>query len=134
MSDRRDYGSITDADLVAYLDGMLDDESTEYVEREIAKDRALEPVEVDPGELMAEVCRQQQDKAKEIGITLVCEAEPGEHLAWMRTRRGTYMQTPMVYRGVAWFCQDNGVVAAFGPVSGSANPRSRTSARPVPAL
>lgn len=42
MTDRRDYGPITDEDLVAYLDGMLDDESTEHVERELAKDRALE--------------------------------------------------------------------------------------------
>ena len=42
MTDRRDYGPISDEDLVAYLDGMLDDESTGHVERELAKDRALE--------------------------------------------------------------------------------------------
>jgi PAS domain S-box-containing protein len=43
-----------------------------------AKDRSLEPVEVDPGELAADVCRLQQDKAQEIGVSLVCEAEPGD--------------------------------------------------------
>ena len=42
MTNSRDYGPITDEDLVAYLDGMLDDEPTEHVERELAKDRALE--------------------------------------------------------------------------------------------
>lgn len=42
MTNSRDYGPITDEDLVAYIDGMLDDESTEHLERELAKDRALE--------------------------------------------------------------------------------------------
>lgn len=42
MSSRQDYGPISDEDLVAYLDGMLDDDSTEYVEHEVTKDRALE--------------------------------------------------------------------------------------------
>lgn len=42
MINWRDHGPITDAELVAYLDGMLDDESTEFVERELAKDRDLE--------------------------------------------------------------------------------------------
>lgn len=42
MNGTREYGPITDADLLAYLDGMLDDESTEHVEREVAKDRDLD--------------------------------------------------------------------------------------------
>jgi len=42
MTNNRDYGPITDEDLVAYLDGMLDDESTEHVAREVAKDRSLD--------------------------------------------------------------------------------------------
>lgn len=42
MNNNREYGPISDADLVAYLDGMLDDESTEHVAREVAKDRDLD--------------------------------------------------------------------------------------------
>jgi anti-sigma factor RsiW len=42
MNGRREYGPITDADLLAYLDGMLDDEPTEHVEREAANDRDLD--------------------------------------------------------------------------------------------
>lgn len=42
MINWRDHGPITDAELVAWLDGMLDDKSAEYVERELAKDRDLE--------------------------------------------------------------------------------------------
>lgn len=42
MNNNREYGPISDEDLVAYLDGMLDDESTEHVEREVAKDRHLD--------------------------------------------------------------------------------------------
>lgn len=42
MTGNRDYGPISDEDLVAYLDGMLDDESTEHVAREVAKDRDLD--------------------------------------------------------------------------------------------
>jgi PAS domain S-box-containing protein len=41
-----------------------------------AKDRALEPAEVEPGEMAAEVCKLQQGKAKEVGATLVCNATP----------------------------------------------------------
>lgn len=42
MNNNRDYGPISDEDLVAYLDGMLDDESMEHVAREVAKDRDLD--------------------------------------------------------------------------------------------
>jgi signal transduction histidine kinase len=42
-----------------------------------AKDRALEPTEVEPGELAADVCELQQSKAKEIGVELVCRRGPG---------------------------------------------------------
>ena len=42
MSNSRDHGPVTDEDLVAYLDGMLDDELAAHVEREVKHDRALE--------------------------------------------------------------------------------------------
>lgn len=53
------------------------------------------------------------------------EEEPGEHLAWMATSRGTYMQTPLVYRGLAWLCKDNGVVACFDARTGEQHYRER---------
>lgn len=42
MSNWRDHGPVTDEDLVAYLDGLLEGEETEHVEREVNLDRALD--------------------------------------------------------------------------------------------
>ena len=42
MSKWRDQQPVTDEDLVAYLDGMLDGDRAEFVEREVKMDRALE--------------------------------------------------------------------------------------------
>ena len=53
------------------------------------------------------------------------ESEPGEHVAWMAERRGTYMQTPIVYDGLAWFCKDDGVVACFDAETGDEFYRER---------
>ena len=41
MSNWRDHGPVTDEDLVAYLDGMLEDELADYVEGEVRSDRDL---------------------------------------------------------------------------------------------
>ncbi len=42
MSNSRDHGPVTDEDLVAYLDGMLDETLAAHVEREVKRDRSLE--------------------------------------------------------------------------------------------
>lgn len=44
--------------------------------------------------------------------------EQKEFLAWGTTSRGNYMQTPLVYGDLAYFCRDNGVVTCFDAVSG----------------
>lgn len=41
MINWRDHGPVTDEDLVAFLDGMLDAELADYVEREVKMDRGL---------------------------------------------------------------------------------------------
>jgi outer membrane protein assembly factor BamB len=53
------------------------------------------------------------------------QEQPGEHLAWLATQRGTYMQTPIVYAGLAWFCKDNGTVACFDASTGEEHYRER---------
>ena len=42
MSNWRDHGPVTDEDLVAYLDGMLEGDEAEYIEREVKMDRGLD--------------------------------------------------------------------------------------------
>ena len=49
----------------------------------------------------------------------------GEHLAWMTTRRGTYMQTPMVYRDLIWLCHDSGTLTCCDAWSGEEHYRER---------
>lgn len=44
---------------------------------------------------------------------------------WMRTRRGAYMQTPIVYRGLLYNGNDNGVVTAYDAESGEEKWRQR---------
>ncbi len=53
------------------------------------------------------------------------EGELGEHVAWMKTQRGNYMQTPLVYRGLAYFCNDNGSMTAYDARSGDEAFRER---------
>lgn len=42
MSNWRDRGPLTDEDLVAYLDGLLNGDDADYLEREVNRDRALD--------------------------------------------------------------------------------------------
>ncbi len=63
------------------------------------------------------------DAAGDLGVPTA--EQPGEHVAWTVSRRGTYMQTPIVYRDIAWFGQDNGVVAAFDAKTGEELYRER---------
>ncbi|MCG3126115.1 MAG: Outer membrane protein assembly factor BamB [Phycisphaerae bacterium] len=58
-------------------------------------------------------------------LPLPTEEQPGEHVAWMKTGRGNYMQTPLVYRGIAYFCNDNGALTAYDAASGEQVIRER---------
>ena len=53
------------------------------------------------------------------------EGASGRFVAWMTSGRGNYMQTPLVYRGVAYFCNDNGALTAYDAVSGEELYRER---------
>jgi outer membrane protein assembly factor BamB len=49
----------------------------------------------------------------------------GEHVAWMATRCGNYMQTPLVYRGHVWLCYDSGVLTCLDLQTGAERFRER---------
>lgn len=44
--------------------------------------------------------------------------EPGAQVAWVRSRVGLYIQTPLVYRGLVYLCQTHGVVRLLDAVTG----------------
>ena len=48
-----------------------------------------------------------------------------EHMGWMVTRRGNYMQTPLAYRGLLWMCYDSGVVTCLDALTGEEHYRER---------
>lgn len=49
----------------------------------------------------------------------------GEHLAWMVSKRGNYMQTPLIYGGLLWLCYDSGVITCFDAQTGEEHYRER---------
>ena len=59
------------------------------------------------------------------GVTPGSPDAPGDHLAWYRERAGNYMQTPIVYRGLAYFCYDNGVLACYSARTGERHYKHR---------
>lgn len=46
-------------------------------------------------------------------VTAPDEGAANRHVAWMQTRQGSYMQTPLAYRGLVYVCKDNGQTACF---------------------
>ncbi len=60
-------------------------------------------------------------------VTLPAEATSSEHVAWLQTRRGAYMQTPLLYRGLLFNCKDNGDLAAYDARTGEEKWRQRLS-------
>jgi len=54
--------------------------------------------------------------------------ELGDGVAWMVTRRGNYMQTPLVYRGLVFLCSDSGVVTCLDAATGAEHYRARLDA------
>ncbi|MEM7201795.1 MAG: PQQ-binding-like beta-propeller repeat protein [Planctomycetota bacterium] len=58
-------------------------------------------------------------------LPLPSEAEPGEHVAWLKARVGNYIQTPIVYRGLIYLCAANGILSVVDPASGERIKRQR---------
>jgi len=46
-------------------------------------------------------------------------------MAWSHPRRGIYMQTPLVYEGLAYFCADGGALACYDAETGEEHYRER---------
>ena len=46
------------------------------------------------------------------------DGQASAHMAWMQTREGAYMQTPLVYRGLLYNCRDNGVLSVYDARTG----------------
>ncbi|MEQ8767909.1 MAG: PQQ-binding-like beta-propeller repeat protein [Planctomycetota bacterium] len=53
------------------------------------------------------------------------DAEGEELVIWSQSRRGTYMQTPILYRGTLIACTDAGVVTSYDPKTGEVRARQR---------
>jgi len=49
----------------------------------------------------------------------------GEHVAWMQTRVGNYIQTPIVYRDLLYLCNVSGVVSVVDLKTGEVHGRHR---------
>ncbi len=44
--------------------------------------------------------------------------DPPKQMAWMQSREGAYMQTPLVYNGLLYVCRDNGVLSVYDARTG----------------
>jgi outer membrane protein assembly factor BamB len=58
-------------------------------------------------------------------ITPAGDAATSEHIPWSYDRRGSYMQTPLVYRGLLYAARDNGVLTAYDAASGEIKIKQR---------
>jgi outer membrane protein assembly factor BamB len=51
-------------------------------------------------------------------ITLADGQSSSEHIAWSKPRAGNYMQTPILYGDLAYFCNDRGVLSVYVGTTG----------------
>lgn len=58
-------------------------------------------------------------------ITPRSQEEKGDHIAWWKERRGNYMQTPLCYGDLLYFCMDNGMLSVYGLEKGEQIYRER---------
>jgi outer membrane protein assembly factor BamB len=58
-------------------------------------------------------------------LTLAKDATENAHVAWSKTGRGSYMPTPIAYRGIVYVLANNGVFDAYDAVSGKEIYRQR---------
>jgi outer membrane protein assembly factor BamB len=52
-------------------------------------------------------------------ISLAATQERGPHVAWRKTRGSPYTPTPIVYEGLLYVCNDNGVLTVYEAASGA---------------
>ena len=52
-------------------------------------------------------------------ISLAATDERGPHVAWRKTRGSPYTPTPIVYEGLLYVCNDNGVLTLYEAASGA---------------
>ena len=52
-------------------------------------------------------------------ISIAASAERGPHVAWRKSRGSSYTPTPIVYEGLLYVCNDNGVLTVYNAVSGA---------------
>lgn len=58
-------------------------------------------------------------------ITLGKDESSNEGIAWVDTRAGAYMQTPIVHDGILYVCKDNGTLTAYDAQTGEQHYRER---------
>lgn len=75
------------------------------------------------GDITPEKQASKEEKQEEVP-----SSESG--LAWHRSRGGNYMQTPIAYRDLVYFCRDNGVLSCFDSTSGERHFITRLGGRP----
>jgi outer membrane protein assembly factor BamB len=51
-------------------------------------------------------------------ITLADNASTNQHIAWSQSRRGNYMQTPLVYGDYLYCCNDAGILSCYEAKTG----------------
>jgi outer membrane protein assembly factor BamB len=52
-------------------------------------------------------------------ISLTAEQESGPHVVWRKTRGSSYTPTPLVYDGLLYVLNDNGVLTVYNAISGA---------------
>jgi outer membrane protein assembly factor BamB len=52
-------------------------------------------------------------------ISLTAEQESGPHVVWRKTRGSSYTPTPLVYDGLLYVLNDNGVLTVYDAASGA---------------
>jgi outer membrane protein assembly factor BamB len=58
-------------------------------------------------------------------LTLAKDTTENAHVAWSKTGRGSYMPTPLAYRGIVYMLANNGVLDAYEPKTGKEIYRQR---------
>lgn len=58
-------------------------------------------------------------------LTLAQDATENAQIAWSKTGRGSYMPTPLAYRGIVYILANNGVLDAYEPATGKEIYRQR---------
>jgi len=58
-------------------------------------------------------------------VSLPIDKDSSDAIAWAASGVGTYMQTPLVYRGLAYLCKDNGAATCFDAKTGETKWRVR---------